>query len=441
MKIAVIGSGVAGIGAAWALSARHNVTLIEAEDRLGGHSRTLDADLGDEIVSVDTGFIVYNERNYPNLVNLLSTLNVATDDSDMSFAVSLDNASFEYAARPSGMFSSVPSVVDPAIWGLLGGIVRFRAEARRLEAGLVPEDTDVYTYLLSRGYPRSFIERYLMPLASAVWSGTRNDARAMPASSFLRFLDNHGLIRVTDRPQWRTIEGGSHSYVDRAVKEITRVHTNRPIRSVRRTAGGVDLIDRDGTAERYDQVVLATHADVSLEILGNEASDTERRVLSAFRYGVNEVVLHTDATAMPRRRRLWSSWNAIERTGDDGDRPVSVSYWMNRLQPLKTDTDLFVTLNPGGTVVDTEVIDRWITAHPQFDLGTELAQRQVPTIQGVDGVWFAGAHLGHGFHEDGLQSGLTVAAALGSPAPWHDDITPRSPAALHAARQPTGATA
>ena len=201
------------------------------------------------------------------------------------------------------------------------------------------------------------------------------------------------------------------------------------------------MIDAHGTVERYDQVVLATHADVSLRILGDQASDAERSILSAFRYGTNEVVLHTDISAMPRRRRLWSSWNAIERTEDDGSRPVSVSYWMNRLQPLHTDTDVFVTLNPGGTIDDAEVIDRWVTAHPQFRLGTDTAQRGVPTIQGADGVWFAGAYLGHGFHEDGLQSGLTVAAALGSPASWHDDIVPRSPAAQHAAPRVAGAPA
>lgn len=433
MKIAVIGSGVAGIGAAWALSAEHNVTLIEAEDRPGGHSRTLDVDLGDGSISVDTGFIVYNERNYPNLVNLLSTLDVSSTDSDMSFAVSLENGSFEYAGRPRGMFSRPAAAIDPAIWGLVGGIVRFRAEAKRLVAGLVPEDKDVYTYLLSRGYPRTFIDRYLMPLASAVWSGTRNDVRAMPAASFLKFLDNHGLIRVTDRPQWRTIEGGSRSYVERAVKEITRVHTSRPIRALRRSTEGVEAVDGDGAAERYDQVVLATHADVSLKILGDDASNAERRTLSAFRYGANEVVLHSDPTAMPRRQRLWSSWNAIERTGDTGDRPVSVSYWMNQLQPLKTNKDVFVTLNPGGTLDETRVIDRWITAHPQFDVNTDIAQRQVPALQGRDRVWFAGAYLGHGFHEDGLQSGLTVAAALRSPVPWHDDIVPSSPAAINAA--------
>ncbi|MGI9585981.1 MAG: NAD(P)/FAD-dependent oxidoreductase [Acidimicrobiia bacterium] len=433
MKIAVIGSGVAGIGAAWALSATHNVTLIEADDRAGGHGRTLDVDLPGGPVPVDTGFIVYNERNYPNLVNLLSTLNVPTADSDMSFAVSLENGSFEYAGRPSGMFSGPAALMDPAVWGMLGGIVRFRTEANRLAAGVVPEDTDVYSYLLSRGYPRPFLDRYLMPLASAVWSGTRNDARAMPAASFLRFLDNHGLIRVTDRPQWRTIEGGSRNYIERAIKEIIRVHTSRPIRSVQRNSEGVEVIDAMGETERYDHVVLATHADVSLKILGENATEAERRTLSAFHYGPNEVVLHTDTTAMPRKRRIWSSWNAIERTGDTGDRPVSVSYWMNRLQPLKTDTDVFVTLNPGDTVDESKVIDRWITAHPQFDTSTEIAQRQVPMIQGVDRVSFAGAYLGHGFHEDGLQSGLTVAAALGSPAPWHDAVVPRSPAATNAA--------
>lgn len=433
MKIGVVGSGVAGIGAAWALSARHDVTLIEADDRLGGHSRTLDIDLGDDLVSVDTGFIVYNERNYPNLVNLLSNLEVTTVDSDMSFAVSLEDESLEYAGRPGGIFSNPRSVTDPLVWGLIGGIVRFRGEAQRLEAGLVPEGVDVHEYLLSRGYQRSFIDRYLMPLASAVWSGTRNDARAMPAASFLKFLHNHGLIRVTDRPQWRTVEGGSRTYVDRAVKEITRVHSARPIRSLVRTDRGVDVVDGAGVVERYDEVVLATHADVSLRILGDQASDAERRILSAFRYGANEVVLHTDASAMPRRRRLWSSWNAVERTEDDGSRPVSVSYWMNKLQPLRTDTDVFVTLNPGDTVDDAEVIDRWVTAHPQFDLTTDIAQRRVPSIQGADNVWFAGAYLGHGFHEDGLQSGLTVAAALGSPAPWHDNIVPRSPAAQHGA--------
>ncbi len=432
MKIAVIGSGVAGIGAAWALSARHDVTLIEAEDRAGGHSRTLDVEVAGVPISVDTGFIVYNERNYPNLTHLLDTLAVSTVDSDMSFAVSLEDGSFEYAGRLLGLFTDSRSIVDPSIRRLLGGIVRFRSEAKQLAAGLVPDDTDIYSYLASRGYSDAFMDRYLMPLASAVWSGTRNNSRAMPAASFLRFLDNHGLVGIAGRPQWKTIDGGSRNYVERAIKEVTRVHTQRPVHSLRRTDRGVEVIASGGTPELYDEVVLATHADVSLRILGEAASQAEQRILSAFRYDANEVVLHTDAAAMPRRRRIWSAWNAIERNGDDGTRPVSVTYWMNRLQPLQTDTDVFVTLNPGDSLDGATVIDRWNAAHPQFDLATGIAQREVPTIQGIDRVWFAGAHLGHGFHEDGLQSGLTVAAALGSPAPWHDDVVPRSPAAPHA---------
>ncbi|KAA3641949.1 MAG: NAD/FAD-binding protein [Armatimonadetes bacterium] len=432
MKIAVIGSGVAGIGAAWALSARHDVTLIEAEANAGGHSRTLDVEVGAAPISVDTGFIVYNERNYPHLTNLLRTLAVPTVDSDMSFAVSLEDGSFEYAGRLSGLFTDARSVVDPSIRRLVRGIVRFRSEAKQLQAGLVPDDMDIYAYLVSRGYPDLFMDRYLMPLASAVWSGTRNNSRAIPAASFLRFLDNHGLIGIAGRPQWKTIDGGSRNYVERAIKEITRVHTRRPVHSIRRTALGVEVFDSGGAPDLYDEVVLATHADVSLRILGEAASEAERRILSAFRYDANEVVLHTDTAAMPRRRRIWSAWNAIERTDDDGTRPVSVSYWMNRLQPLHTRADVFVTLNPGDSIDATKVIDRWNAAHPQFDLATGIAQREIPTIQGIDRVWFAGAHLGHGFHEDALQSGLTVAAALGSPVPWHDDVDPRSLAALHA---------
>ncbi len=434
MKIAVVGGGIAGLGAAWALSAMHDVTLIEAEPQPGGHSRTLDIGIDGRSVSVDTGFIVYNERNYPNLTQLLSTLGAPTVESDMSFAVSLEEGSFEYAGRASGLFSSPRAVWDRQVWGVLSGIVRFRSESRQLRESRISDDVDIHTYLVARGYSAAFIDRYLMPLASAVWSGTRNDARAMPAKSFLQFLDNHGLIAVTDRPQWRTVDGGSRTYVDRIVKEITRVHTSRPVRAVRRSVEGVTVVDVSGEAEEYDQVVLATHADLSLRLLGNGASDAERRILSPFRYESNEVVLHTDTAAMPRLRRIWSSWNAIERMDDDGAFPVSVSYWMNRLQPIQESNDLFVTLNPGGMVRDGKVLDRWTTTHPQFDLETLVAQQAFPSIQGSDRVWFAGAYLGHGFHEDGLQSGLTVAAALGAPAPWHNDVVPRSPAAFHAAR-------
>ena len=331
------------------------------------------------------------------------------------------------------MFSSPRALFDRRIWDIVLGINRFRSEAKLLEQGLVPDDASVSQYLAARGYPDGFGRYYLLPLASAVWSGTRNNAEEMPARTFLGFLDNHGLISLVDRPQWKTVTGGSRSYVRRAIKEVTAVHTERGVAAVRRTPTGVELTDVGGVTEEFDHVVFATHADVTLSIMGDAATDGERRILSAFRYDRNEVVLHTDTTAMPRRRKVWSSWNGIERSDDDGSRPVSVSYWMNRLQNLDTATDVIVTLNPGDSVDPSTVIDRWVTMHPQFDVDTDRAQAEMPSIQGADRIWFAGAHLGYGFHEDGLQSGLTVAAALGSPAPWHDDIMPASTAAIHAA--------
>ena len=433
MRVAVVGSGVAGIGASWALSNRHDVTLFEAHERVGGHSRTLEIDVDGRTLPVDTGFIVFNERNYPNLVRFFETLGVETEDSDMSFAVSTEDGDVEYGGRASAMFSRPRALLDRRIWDIVRGINRFRSEATQLERGLVPEDVSISEYLAARGYPEGFGRYYLLPLASAVWSGTRNNAEERPARTFLGFLDNHGLISLADRPQWRTVTGGSQTYVRRAVKEVTAVHTERGVVAVRRTPDGVEITDVDGVTEAFDHVVFATHADVTLTILGDAATDAERRILSAFRYDRNEVVLHTDTAAMPRHRKVWSSWNGIERSDDDGSRPVSVSYWMNRLQNLDTRSEIIVTLNPGDSVDPSKVIDRWVTMHPQFDVDTDRAQAEVPTIQGADRVWFAGAHLGYGFHEDGLQSGLTVAAALGSPAPWHDEIVPASTAAIHAA--------
>ena len=274
-----------------------------------------------------------------------------------------------------------------------------------------------------------------MPLAAAVWSGSRNDVSRMPARTFIEFVDNHGLVDLKDRPQWRTVSGGSREYVERVSKEITSVHTGRPVARLERLADGVVVVDASGRTEKFDEVVVATHADTALQILGEQATDAERTVLGSFRYQPNEVVLHTDVSVMPKARRTWSSWNVMERTKDDGSRPVAVTYWMNRLQNLSTSKDIFVTLNPDGRVAPDEVIDTWVAMHPQFDVGTRRAQQAFPSIQGADRIWFAGAHLGHGFHEDGLQSGLTVAAALGSRVPWWSEITPVSPAAFHAAPQ------
>jgi predicted NAD/FAD-binding protein len=240
----------------------------------------------------------------------------------------------------------------------------------------------------------------------------------MPARTFLAFLDNHGLLSLKDRPQWRTVSDGSQAYVDRAVKEVTAAFTGRGVTRVARRDDGVDVTDSMGITESFDHIVFATHADVTLSILGGEATDDEVRHLAAFGYDTNEVVLHTDDSVLPSNRRIWSAWNAVQRRDDDGSSPVSVTYWMNRLQSIDSDADLFVTLNPGEALDDTKVLDRWLTAHPQFSIGTESAKIGIDAMQGRNRTWFAGAHLGNGFHEDGIRSGVKVASALGSPPPW-----------------------
>lgn len=418
MRIAVVGSGISGIAAAWILSENHHVTMYESADRFGGHSRTLEVDTESGPIPVDTGFIVFNERNYPNLTAFFDVLGIETIASDMSFAVSTDDRAFEYAGRASGIFPRIGSFTDARRWNIVRGLRMFRSEKRRLDAGAVPEDATVIDYLTARDYPADFLELYLLPLAAAVWSGTRNNVGDMPVATFLRFLDNHGLLSLTTRPQWRTVAGGAKSYVERATKEITAAYTGRGVAAVRRQVDGVVVTDSLGIEEEFDQIVFATHADVTLSILGSDATGSEQSGLGAFGYDRNEVVLHTDARAMPMDRNLWSAWNAIERTDDDGSMPVSVTYWMNKLQSLGTQTDILVTLNPGDSLDERAVLDRWHAMHPQFTVATQVAQRAIGRIQGLNRTWFTGAHLGHGFHEDGIRSAVEVAAALGSPAPW-----------------------
>ena len=422
MKIAVVGSGIAGLGAAWALSRRHDVTLYEAEQRLGGHARTIDAVVGDRLVTVDTGFIVYNERNYPNLTALFAHHGVATEATVMSFSVSGEG--FEYATTIGGLLAGLSWKRSRRSLAIARGISRFRRSLRR---GDVDADATLGEHLRGSGYPEPFIIDYLLPLAATVWSGSARDAADMHASTLMRFLANHGLFDLP-RPRWRTVAGGSREYVDRLAKEITRVHAGTPVSTIRRTGDGAVVMGPHG-GERYDHVVLATHAPTSLAIL-DDATDLERSVLRHFRYAPNRAVVHGDASFMPRRRRAWASWNAA--AGDEEERaPMTVTYWMNRLQRLDDVADVFVTLNPLRQ--PQEVIDDVWFSHPQFTPATLRAQRRLPAIQGNGGVWFCGAWTGNGFHEDGLQSALTVAAALGAPAPWHDELEPMSPAAVNAA--------
>lgn len=424
MNVAVIGSGIAGLGAAWSLSRHHRVTVYEAEDRLGGHAHTVDIEDAGRSVPVDTGFIVYNERNYPNLVRLFDHLGVATEPSDMSFSVSRAGGAFEYQARVLGLLAQPSNVARAAYRRMVADVVRFTRDARRVAEQRADETT---RSLLDRmGMSEGFRRDFLLPVVACIWSSSLEAMLDHPARQLIDFLDNHGLLNVLRRPLWRTVTGGSRAYVSRLAAPIVgdaRVGT--PVKRVVRTPFGVMVQDARGGSDAFDQVVLATHADTTLRILGEDATPDEIAVLSAFRYQENLAVLHRDRSFMPRRRRAWSSWNYRSDAADpDGRERVSLSYWMNSLQNLRTERPVIVTLNPGRDPRDVERVETY--RHPQYDGAAIAAQGRIPSLQGIRRTWFCGAWCGSGFHEDGLRAGLQVAAALDSPAPWWAEAEPSS---------------
>jgi predicted NAD/FAD-binding protein len=420
LKIAVVGTGISGMSAAWLLSERHEVTVYERAPRLGGHSNTVDAADPDGPVAVDTGFIVYNETTYPNLTALFKYLEVPTKASDMSFAVSLDQGRVEYSARDLRAFLARPrNLFSPRFWSMLTDLWRFY---RRAPMDIRPTDGEAQLmtlgdYLDAGGYGEAFQRDHLLPQAAAIWSASPDTIRDYPACAFVRFFENHGLLKFVSRPQWRTVEGGSRAYVDKlTARYAERVRSGCGVKSVRRTAEGVLVQDAHGRVDRFDRVVIATHADTALKLLQDPTTE-EQRLLGAFRYSRNLAVLHTDRSLMPRRRAMWASWNYVgQSTGSD---VCSVTYWMNLLQGLKTSEPLFVTLNPARPPAPDRVLHTEIYDHPMFDAAAVLAQRQLWSLQGVRDTWFCGAHFGAGFHEDGLQSGLAVAEQLGGVRrPW-----------------------
>jgi predicted NAD/FAD-binding protein len=416
MRIAVVGSGISGLSAAWLLGKRHEVTLFEASPRPGGHSHTIEVPAASGTVPVDTGFIVYNEATYPNLTALFAHLGVPTRPSDMSFAVSLDGGRLEYAGTDlQGLFAQWRNLVRPRFWSMLRDLMRFYREAPG-DAGRLG-DLTLGGYLDRQGYGAAFRHDHLYPMAAAIWSIPARKAMDYPAAAFIRFCDNHGLLRIADRPVWRTVDGGSRVYVKRLLDDFGgRVRLGTPVQRVRRLPGHVVVETHDAGPEIFDHVVLAGHADQSLRLLA-DASGEEARLLSCLRYGRNEAVLHRDAAVMPRRRKVWASWNyASQRGGEDR---LSVTYWMNRLQGIDAATPLFVTLNPHAPIDPGKIICRQIYEHPIFDGKALAAQKELWSLQGRRGTWFAGAYFGAGFHEDGLQAGLAVAEALGGVRrPW-----------------------
>lgn len=419
-RIAVIGGGISGLSAAWLLSQRHHVTLYEAAPRLGGHSLTVDARVGPASTAVDMGFIVFNALTYPNLTAMFDHLGVATRATDMSFAVSLDNGAVEYGGVGLAPLLGRPSnLARPRFWSMLRDLVRFYREAP-IHLPSLNDEITLGDYLDLQGYGAAFQEDHLLPQAAAIWSAPVETIRDFPAAAFIRFFENHGLLKLAGRPCWRTVIGGSRAYVERLAAPLgDRVRTGAGVRSVRRDGEGVLVMDTRGVSDRFDAAVIATHAREALEMLHLPTSQ-ERRILGAFGYTRNLAVLHTDVRLMPRRPAVWSAWNYLGALDTEGRRRLCVTYWMNMLQGLKTPRPLLVTLNPvtapdPGQVISTEVFE-----HPVFDTPALQAQRELWSLQGQGGVWYCGAHFGAGFHEDGLQSGLAVAEALGGVRrPWN----------------------
>ncbi|MTI16290.1 FAD-dependent oxidoreductase [Rhodobacteraceae bacterium RKSG542] len=423
MRIAIIGSGISGLSAAWLLSREHDVHLFEKDDRLGGHANTQNVTVDGSNVSVDTGFIVYNNRTYPNLRALFDHLEVSTSASDMSFAVSTRNGLLEYSGTGlSGLFAQPKNVFSPTFWGMLNDVRRFYSYAATDSLQEKNLKVTLGDYLKRERYGSAFINDHLIPMGAAIWSTPAEQMLAFPLSSFVDFCENHGLIQFRNRPRWRTVTAGSAQYVSKLANGISGgVHLNAAIDSIERRPGFVELIHRNGDRQRFDHVVLATHSDQSLKLL--QASETgattaEEELLSAIRYQRNLAVLHTDASLMPKSRKVWSSWNYIE-SEHQGTKQLCLSYWMNRLQPLPCEKDLFVTLNPEIPPADGSILRSMIYHHPIFDSAAMEAQKQLWSLQGDRRTWFCGAYFGHGFHEDGLQAGLAVAEQLGGVRrPW-----------------------
>ena len=427
MKIAVVGSGAAGLAAALALSERHDVALFEKDDRFGGHANTVDVETSDGVIPVDTGFIVYNDRNYPNLSSMFETLGVPTRWSDMSFGFSLDGGRFEYACDSlDKIFAQRANVLNPRFIASFRDVMRFVKRApRALDAGDL-SGLSLGEWLDLEGFGPWFRDRFLLPMGGAIWSTPTERMLEFPAANFISFFANHDLFTGLARAmQWRTVEGGSREYVARITDKLSnRARKGVGVAEARRKGAKVELRFEDGSMGMFDHVVFACHGPQAFAI-PTDLDAEERSLLSAFQVTRNSAVLHRDPALMPKRRKVWSSWSMMfEGEAGDAGRPVSLSYWMNRLQGLPTHDDVFVTLNAHRTPDPALTLAEFDYAHPRYDEAAFAAQARMDDIQGRGGYWYAGAWLGWGFHEDAVKTGLRVAEALDARPDWARDLGP-----------------
>ena len=413
MRIAVVGAGVSGLVAAHLLSREHDVTVFEANGYAGGHTNTVRVDTAHETHWVDTGFIVFNDRNYPTFQRLLEHLGVAGQRSNMSFSVFDERGDFEYASTsPNGLFANRRHLATPAFHRMIGDLVRFQREARELLHRHAPgEGPSLGEWLERRRYSRPFIDKLIVPQAAAVWSADPKQMWTFPARFLAEFFHNHGMLGFKDRPRWHTVAGGSHRYVQAILAQWgARLYLDTPVTEVRRHPDHVLVTPRGAEPQRFDEVVLATHSDQALRLLA-DADDREHELLHAIPYQPNEAVLHTDTRMLPRRRRAWASWNY--HLLDEPAPTSTVTYHMNRLQSLRSDQQFCVTLNMTNAIDPEKVIRTIAYAHPVFTSAGCAAQARVAEISGRNRTHFAGAYWGWGFHEDGAKSGVRVAERFG----------------------------
>ncbi len=425
MKIAIVGTGISGMLAAYLLSDEHQVTVFEANDYVGGHTNTINVELHGATYAVDTGFIVYNERTYPNFIALLHRLGVASQPSTMSFSVKCDQTGLEYnGTSVNTLFAQRRNLLRPSFYRMVRDILRFFREAPALlqdgDAGQT-----LGAYLAANRYSEEFVEQHILPLGAAIWSADRTQMRDFPARYFVQFFHNHGFLAVANRPQWRVIRGGSRRYVEALTRRYRdRIRLKAPVQAIRRHRDHVALTPRGSDNERFDHVVIAAHSDQALGMLA-DPSDLEREVLSAFAYQENQAILHTDASILPRQRRAWAGWNYHLLRGGRGR--VAITYNMNILQSLPAPEQFCVTLNHADAIDPAKIIRRVIYHHPVYTPATVVAQQRHHAISGVNRTHFCGAYWGYGFHEDGVNSALAVCKPFGK------DLSPCTVASTRAA--------
>ena len=412
MKIAIIGSGIAGLTSAYLLNRNHEISVFEAGDWIGGHTHTVDVQVNGQSYAVDTGFIVFNDWTYPNFIRLLSQLGVGFKNTEMSFSVSDPVSGVEYNGNNlNSLFAQRSNLISPKFWGMVRDILRFNREALSdLNQQRIASSMTLGDYLKANAYSERFIQHYIVPMGAAIWSMSLQDMLGFPLQFFVRFFKNHGLLSISDRPQWCVIEGGSSSYIAPLTESFKQhIRLNCPVTRVERDATGVTLHSAAG-AERFDKVVFACHSDQALALLA-EPTRIEQEILGALPYADNDVVLHTDTRLLPKRPLAWASWNY--RLGGPTSQSAAVTYDMNILQGIQSDTTFCVSLNQTAAIDPSKVLARYTYAHPQYSLAGTAAQARWEELLGAHHSYFCGAYWANGFHEDGVVSALRVAREFG----------------------------